>query len=188
MLMVSTGLTQVEDRHHVGYKSYDASAGPCADLFNKLLKQYLKSIRLKLQRLPNIPSDKYIEKVMLCANHIITNRLRFNFALGEWVYQKGVSQVMQPHTSYWSYFSHMRKVVLHVGKDSRNQGLRQIHRSSFPFSCPVETSEGAQHVGVFNHLALNTTITPNIFQICMISDLIGCFLGPVSNYIDRIKK
>ena len=53
---------------------------------------------------------------------MITNKLRFNFATGEWVYQQGVSQVMEPHTVQWSYISHMRKIVLQVGKNSKNQG------------------------------------------------------------------
>ena len=43
-------------------------------------------------------------------------------------------------------------------------------------------------MGVVNHLALCTTITSNIFQRCMVADLIGYFLWPVSNYIEKITK
>ena len=77
--------------------------------------------------------------------------------------------------------SYIHHIVLHVGKDSKTQGPRQIHQSSFPFIFPVETPEGGQHIGVVNHSALGTTITPNIFQTCIIADLKGCFLRPVSN-------
>ena len=141
-----------------------------------------------LQRLPSIPNDKDIKQITLSAIHVITSLLRFNFATGEWVYQQGVSQVMQPHTSHWSYFSHMRKIVLQVGKDSKNKGPRQIHPSSAPFICLVETPKGVQHVGVVNHLALGTTITSNNFQTFMVADLIGCFFSPASDYIDMMKK
>ena len=94
---------------------------------------------------------------------------------------------MQPHTSHWSYFARMRKIVLQVVKESKNQGHRQIHPSSAPFICRVKTPEGAQHLVVINHLALGTTLTANIFQTCMVADLIGCFLRQVSEYIDKIK-
>ena len=187
MLMVLSRLAPIEDEYHVGYKRYDVSVASCGNLFSKLLKQYLKSVRFKLQGLPSIPSDKDIKQVMLSPNHVIKSRLLFNFATGEWVYQQGVSQVMQLHTSHWSYFSHMRKVVLQVGKDSEDQGPKQIHPSSAPFICPAEIPEGAQHVGVVNHLALGRTITSNIFETCMVADLIGFFLRPVSDYIDKIK-
>ena len=43
MVMVLTRLAPMEDRYHVGYKRYNASGALCADLFSKLLKQYLKS-------------------------------------------------------------------------------------------------------------------------------------------------
>ena len=46
-----------------------------------------------------------------------TNKLRFNFATRELLYQQGVSQVMEPHIAQWSYISLMRKIVLQVGKD-----------------------------------------------------------------------
>lgn len=188
LVLVSTGLKPIEDKYHVGYKRYDASGALCADLFSKLLKQYLKSVRHKLQRMSSLPSDEEIKQVMLGANSIITSKLRFNFATGEWVYQQGVSQVMQPHTSHWSYFSAMRKVVIQVGKDSKNQGPRQIHPSSAPFICPVETPEGAQHVGVVNHLALGATLTSSIFLTCMVTDLINSYLLPLEFYIDKLKK
>ena len=48
---------------------------------------------------------------------MITNKLKFNFATREWVYQQGISQVMELHIAQWSYISHMRKIVLQVGKD-----------------------------------------------------------------------
>ena len=61
------------------------------------------------------------------------------------MYQQG-----RPHIAQWSYISHMRKIVLQAGKDLKNQGPRHIYASSMPFICPVETPEGAQHVGVVN--------------------------------------
>ena len=54
-----------------------------------------------------------------------------------------------------------------------------------PFICPVETPEGAQHVGVVNHLSLGTTVTSGIFNVSMIVDLIWDYLEPLSTLIDK---
>ena len=130
----------IEDKYHTGYKRYDASGALCADLFTKLLTQFLKSVRNKLEKYLNVPTDEDIKQIILSTSSTITNKLRFNFATGEWVYQQGVSQVMEPHphgifaagvanvptqekkvmephTAQWYYISHMRKIILKVGKD-----------------------------------------------------------------------
>ena len=108
----------IEDKYHIGYKRYDASGALCAYLFSKLLKQFLKSVRNKLQKHLNVPTDEDIKQIILSTSSTKTSKLRFNFATGEWVYQQGVSQVMEPHTAQWYYISHMRKIVLQVAKDS----------------------------------------------------------------------
>ena len=79
----------------------------------------------------------------------------------------------------------MRKIVLQAGKDLKNQGPRHIYASSMPFICPVETPEGAQHVGVVNHLSLETALTSGIFNVSMIVDLIWDYLEPLSTLIDK---
>ena len=73
----------IEDKYHIGYKRYDASEALCADLFSKLLKQFLKSVRNKFQKYPNVPTDEDIKQVILSTSSTITNKLRFNFATGE---------------------------------------------------------------------------------------------------------
>ena len=107
----------IEDKYHIGYKRYDAPGALCADIFSKLLKQFLKSVRNKFQKHSNIPTDDDIKQIILSTSSTKTNKLRFNFATREWLYQQGVSQVMEPHIAQWSYISLMRKIVLQVGKD-----------------------------------------------------------------------
>ena len=82
MVMVLTRLAPMEDRYHVGHKRYNASGALYVDLFSKLLKQYLKSVRLKIQRLSSVPSDEGIKQVILSAKHLITNQLCFTFFTG----------------------------------------------------------------------------------------------------------
>ena len=84
----------IEDKYLIGYKRYDASGALCGDLFSKLLKQFLTSAQNKLQKYPSVPTDEDIKQIILCTSNSITNKLRFNFATGEWVYQQGVSQLM----------------------------------------------------------------------------------------------
>ena len=97
MLRYSVLGLPIEDKYHIGYKRYEVSGALCADLFSKLLEQFLKSVRNKLQKYINIPTDEDIKQIILSTRSTIKNKLRFNFATGEWIYQQGVSQVMEPH-------------------------------------------------------------------------------------------
>ena len=114
----------IEDKYHIGYKRYDASGALCADLFSKLLKQFLKSVWKKLQKYPNVSTDEDIKQIILSTSSMITNKLRFNFATGEWVYQQGVSQVVEPHIAQWGFiFLIWEKLFYKLEKIQKIKGL-----------------------------------------------------------------
>ena len=49
----------------------------------------------------------------------------------------GVSQVLSRLT-YSATLSHLRRVVIPIGKEGKNTKLRQIHTSQIMFMCPAE--------------------------------------------------
>ena len=65
------------------------------------------------------------------------------FSTGNWGVQKnayirtGVSQVMSRMT-YGATLSHLRRIVIPIGKEGKNAKIRQIHSSQFGFICPAE--------------------------------------------------
>ena len=80
---------------------------------------------------------------------MITLGLNHCFATGNWGVPKssyirlGVSQILSRLT-YTSYCSHLRRILIPIGKEGKNTKVRQIHSSQIGFICPHETPEGQQ--------------------------------------------
>lgn len=53
----------------------------------------------------------------------------------------GVSQVLSRLT-YGATLSHLRRVVIPIGKEGKNAKIRQIHSSQIMYICNLETPEG----------------------------------------------
>lgn len=85
---------------------------------------------------------------------------------GNWGVQKnsyirtGVSQVLA-RMNYGSTLSHLRRVVIPIGKEGKNAKIRQTHQSQIMYLCPNETPEG-QSIGIVLNLSLLTKVTKRI--------------------------
>ena len=105
----------------------------------------------------------------------ITNGLLFSFGTGSWGVPKnsyiraGVSQVLS-RLSYGSTISMLRRLMIPIGKESKNSKIRQIHPSQIMFICNVESPEGAA-IGIVLNLSLLTKISRN-FPSVIVKDLI----------------
>jgi DNA-directed RNA polymerase beta subunit len=55
--------------------------------------------------------------------------------------------------TYSATLSHLRRVIIPIGKEGKNTAIRQIHSSSYGFICPCETPEGAK-IGIVLNLSL----------------------------------
>jgi DNA-directed RNA polymerase beta subunit len=81
-------------------------------------------------------------------NNSITSSLNHCFATGNWSVQKnayvrtGVSQIMSRLT-YPATLSHLRRVVIPVGKEGKNVKIRQIHPTQTFFVDIIESPEGS---------------------------------------------
>ena len=87
----------------------------------------------------------------------------FSRFTGNWGVQKnnyvksGVVQVLS-RLSYGATLSHMRRVNIPMGKETKNSAIRQINSSQIMFICPAETPEGAS-VGIVLNLSLLTRVS-----------------------------
>lgn len=103
--------------------------------------------------------------VEIC-NSFLANGLVVHNCTGNWGVQKnsyirtGVSQVLS-RMNYGSTLSHLRRVVIPIGKEGKNAKIRQPHVSQIFYLCPNETPEG-QSIGIVMNLSLLTKVTKRI--------------------------
>ena len=163
-LLISThiGIREPDDRDNYSNKRIETAGILCTELFRTLYKRYINSIKLVL------------EKKKICLDGIsiikksnsITMGLKHSFSTGNWGVQKnayirtGVSQVMSRMT-YGATLSHLRRIVIPIGKEGKNAKIRQIHSSQFGFICPAETPEG-QTAGIVLNFSLLARVTKKI--------------------------
>ena len=155
-------LRSPDDRDNYANKRIESCGILCTELFKTLFKRYIHSIKLQL--------DKKKSRVdimsILSRLNTITAGLKHSFSTGNWGVQKnsyirtGVSQVMSRMT-YGATLSHMRRIVIPIGKEGKNAKIRQIHSSQFGFICPAETPEG-QTAGIVLNFALLSRVTRKI--------------------------
>jgi len=69
--------------------------------------------------------------------------------------------------TYNSFLSHLKRILIPIGKEGKNTKIRQLHPSQIGFICPFETPEG--HCLVGNTLILSEDGS-NMFPICQLKD------------------
>ena len=161
LISTNIGIRMEDDRDNYSNKRIEMAGTLCSDLFRTLFKRYTKTIEQQLEKKQRPDAMAIISRLSL-----ITVGLRHCFATGNWGAQKntyfrtGVSQVLSRLT-YGATLSHLRRVVIPIGKEGKNAKIRQIHPSQIMYICPVETPEG-QTVGIVLNLSLTTMITQAI--------------------------
>lgn len=158
LLSTSAGLRSCDDRDDYSNKRVEMAGVLCNDLFRTLFKRYTKAITLQL-------SKKKCLDVMtiITRTNTITMGLKHCFATGNWGIQKnsyirnGVSQVLTRLT-FGATISHLRRMVIPIGKEGKNTKIRQIHSSQVMYVCPSETPEG-QSIGIVLNISLLTKIS-----------------------------
>jgi DNA-directed RNA polymerase II subunit RPB2 len=112
------------------------------------------------------------------------------FSTGNWAVQKnsyvrtGVSQVMSRLT-YPATISHLRRIVIPVGKEGKNVKIRQIHPTQAFFVDIIESPEG-KSIGIVKNLSLLANITTGCNSV-LVRELVGkCDnIEEISEYMSR---
>jgi DNA-directed RNA polymerase II subunit RPB2 len=211
LLCTHIGIRQEDDRDNYVNKRVEMAGVLCCELFRTLFKRFTKSIEMQLEKKKQRPDVLTI----ISRTSSITLGLKLAFGTGSWGVQKnnyirtGVSQVLS-RMSYGSTLSHLRRVVIPIGKEGKNAKIRQTHASQIMYLCPNETPEG-QSIGIVLNLALTTTVTRRIPTVVVkeiiencenfifINDyegvnnipkifLNGILLGLTENYLEFLKE
>ena len=172
-----------DDRDNVSLKRIEGPGVLIGDLFRMSMKRYCDNIK------------KYLEKrqdIITAMNRTnsITAVLKHTFSTGNWAAQKntyvrtGVSQVIN-HLTYPSTISHLRRVVIPVGKEGKNVKIRQIHPSQAFFIDIIESPEG-KSIGIVKNLALLCNITTGVNPILIRELIEKCqHIVDCEKYMDR---
>jgi DNA-directed RNA polymerase II subunit RPB2 len=171
LLRTCAGLRQEDDRDNYTNKRVEMAGILCSDLFRTLFKRFVKSIELQLEKKKQHPDILSI--ISRCNS--ITSGLKSAFSTGSWGISKnnyirtGVSQVLSRLT-FGATLSHLRRIIIPIGREGKNSKIRQIHSSQIMYICPTETPEG-QSIGIVMNLAFTTSVSKKIPTV-LVKDII----------------
>ena len=140
VVMVYIGERQMDDRDHVCNKRIENGGILLAELFRTLFKRFVRAMEPQLAKRPDI-------MVVMSRLNLITQGIKHCFSTGNWGIPKssyirsGVSQILSRLT-HNSFLSHLRRILIPIGKEGKNTKIRQIHPSQIGFICAHETPEG----------------------------------------------
>jgi DNA-directed RNA polymerase beta subunit/intein/homing endonuclease len=139
LISTKIGMRNPDDRDKYSLKRVETTGMLCTELFRTLFKRYMNTIKLQIEK-----KKARCEIISIISRlNGITQGLKHSFSTGNWGVQKnayirtGVSQVLSRMT-YGATLSHLRRVVIPVGKEGKNAKIRQIHSSQFGGICPAE--------------------------------------------------
>jgi len=166
LIMTHIGERSEDDRDNYSNKRVETAGALLYDIFRNLFKKYIQFIKAQLEKRKQRPDIiSVISRIKS-----ITKGLHQCLSTGNWGVQKnasyirtGVSQILDRMT-YCATLSHLRRVLIPMGKEGKNTAMRQLHGSSFGFICPCETPEGAK-IGVVLNYALTAKITKKIPKV-----------------------
>tara|TARA_Y100000591_G_C21849946_1_gene711057 strand:- start:1355 stop:4585 length:3231 start_codon:yes stop_codon:yes gene_type:complete len=159
LLKTMNGEIEVNDRDHISNKRCEVAGILVHDLFRSVWKRFIKNIEQHLIKRQDI-------MLVLSRVNSISQGLKQCFSTGNWSIFKntyvrtGVSQVLNRLT-YSAMLSHLKRLVIPVGKEGKNTKIRQIHSSQYGFVCPSETPEG-HSAGIVKNFSLLTIISNNV--------------------------
>jgi DNA-directed RNA polymerase beta subunit len=140
LLSTILGLRMEDDRDNYANKRIEVAGTLLYDIFRNLFKKYVQFIKTQLIKKKQRPDILSI----ISRTKNITKGLHQCMSTGNWVVQKnasymktGVSQVLDRMT-YCASLSHLRRILIPVGKEGKNTAIRQIHPSQYGFVCPCE--------------------------------------------------
>ena len=140
LVLTLVGERPMDDRDHINNKRVEVSGHLLSELFRTLFKRFVRAMEPQLVKRPDI-------MVIISRMNMITQGIKHCFSTGNWGIPKssyirtGVSQILSRLT-YNAFLSHLRRILIPVGKEGKNTKIRQVHPSQMGYICPHETPEG----------------------------------------------
>jgi len=151
------GLRPIDDKDHYKNKRLKLAGDLLAVLFRSVFNSFVKDVSYQLEKLSEKRREE-IELSLLVRSDIITEKIMYALATGNWIGGKtGVSQLLD-RTNYLSTLSHLRRVVSPLSRTQPHFEARDLHPTQWGRICPVETPEGP-NCGLVKNLALLAIIS-----------------------------
>ena len=156
LFRVCLGKRVHEDRDNISIKRIEGPGVLLGELFRMCLKRYCDNLKKYLEKRQDILTA-------ISRTNSITPAIKSPMASGNWCAQKntyvrtGVSQIMS-RLSYPATISHLRRIVIPIGKEGKNVKVRQIHTSQCFFVDVVESPEG-KGIGIIKNFSLLAKLT-----------------------------
>ena len=152
LLSTTIGNRSVDDRDNYASKRVEVVGTLLYEIFRNLFKKYISFIKLQLEKRKHRPDIISI----ISRIKSISKGINQCMSTGNWSIQKnasyvrtGVSQILDRMT-YGSSLSHLRRILIPVGKEGKNTKIRQIHTSQFGFVCPSECFDPKTKILMWN--------------------------------------
>jgi len=171
LFMVYLGRCVDDDRDHISNKRIETAGYLLSELFRTLYKRFIRSLEPIIAKRQDV-------MVSIMRFNILTHGIKHCFSTGNWGLPKsnyvrtGVSQVLSRLT-YNSFLSHLRRIIIPIGKEGKNTKIRQIHSSSIFFVCPNETPEG-HSAGIVKNFAIMTRVSNKVDTVLVKKVLETC--------------
>ena len=151
LFRVCLGKRTNEDRDNVSIKRIEGPGVLLSDLFRMCLKRYCDNLKKYLEKRQDIITA-------ISRTNSITTAIKSPMCTGNWTAQKntyvrtGVSQIMSRLT-YPATISHLRRIVIPIGKEGKNVKIRQVHPTQCFFVDIIESPEG-KGIGIIKNFSL----------------------------------
>jgi DNA-directed RNA polymerase II subunit RPB2 len=158
LLKVYLGRAEVDDRDSYINKRVDLIGDLLMELFRQRFKIMMSDCK-KFFDNRNDNDEKPLNIINQIKPNTIEQGIKAALLTGAWIRKKGVAQMLQCYT-YLQILGFLRRVDSPSGDPSSSKltGPRQLHASSIPFLCVVQTPEHAT-VGCVKHFSLISTAT-----------------------------
>jgi DNA-directed RNA polymerase II subunit RPB2 len=158
LLKVYLGRTKIDDRDSYVNKRVDLPGDLLMELFRQRFKIMMSDCK-KFFDNRNDNDERPLNIINQIKPNTIEQGIKASLLTGAWIRKKGVAQMMQCY-SYLQILGFLRRVDSPSGDASSSKlvGPRQLHPSSIPFLCVVQTPEHAK-VGVTKHYSLVSSAT-----------------------------
>ena len=139
LLATKFGMRKPDDRDNYINKRIDSTGILFYDLFKQLFKKYTSAIMVSIEKRKQIPDVMSI----IPRQTDITKGFTTSISTGNWGVPKntyirqGVAQVLS-RLSYGGTLSHLRRISIPIGKESKNAAIRALHPSQIMFICCTE--------------------------------------------------
>ena len=136
LIYTNIGLRSPDDRDNYSNKIIESTGILCTELFRTLYKRFLHAIKSQIEK----KKSRFEILSIINKQNGITNGLKHSWSTGNWGVQKnsyirtGVSQILSRIT-YGAMLSHLRRIIIPIGKEGKNAKIRQIHSSQYGYIC-----------------------------------------------------